>query len=193
MLSRFIMNLYERDRQGRAQGLVRVRAESALSGAIVPWAEFARVHDFAFDEEGTPAIRGLIGIFSFQLEAVMDHEGLPFMQSRLTGAVSLPFVIEPRVFRHRLPTAPWKAKRYRSSDAAFDAAYTARGAETELQTLLTEPCRMALLALHFRTPCLECRGGAVVLELEGIELDPTGLANVVAVFRAIADCANRGR
>jgi hypothetical protein len=182
MLSRFIMNLYERDRKGRAQGLTRIRTESALTGARGPWGALAAAHDLAFDDEGLPALRGLLGGFPFQLEGLVDREGFPFMLARLSALPLGALLVEPRSFRHRF-WLPGSRASVQTQDPAFDAAYGVRGHPSATELLLRPAGRAALLGLHYRSPRLEWRGSEITLELSGIELDFDRLIDVVELLR----------
>lgn len=181
-INRMLMNLFERDRARRADGNRFMRANSTIAGTKTAWAEVAQAHDYAFDEEPEPQIRGMLGDAPFELFAAFDRDGAPFT-SLLVHAdapsdleVAIPNWVDRSVRRGGVRS---------TGDADFDRAFVVRGDETAIKTRLTDRARATLLALHYRSPWLAWRGNLLRAELDGVELDVDLLSRFIDVGKTI--------
>lgn len=196
-LNRFIMNLYERDRANRSEGVRRVRRDSVFDGARTVWEAFARAHDLAFDDGDLPTIRGLyhpsttsdgdagyragaIAPVTLTIEADVDTDGVPYMRFSLDAPRTGSLVIKPLEFHHRFV---WG--RFRTGDAALDASTFVFGDAAGCARLGAHE-REFLLSIHYRRPWIKLKGAKLVAELDGIELDPEVLAHVLDTLARLA-------
>jgi hypothetical protein len=187
MLSRFMMNLYERERAGRSKGATSVRTDSAIAGARLAWREAADDLGFLLDDEGLPCLRGLWDGAPADLAVLVDHDEMPFMRASLAheredGA---PFHIEPRQLLHRL------RRCHKTGNDEFDRAYAVTGDADSSARALTADVQEALLRLHYRTPTVVAKPGRVVLEASGVELDPARIRELMSLLGTLAQRPTR--
>jgi len=179
-ISRYIMNLYEKDRRRRAAGEQQVRQASTFAGATATWKELAERRELAFDEDPLPQMRGLFGGQAFELATSMDQAGIPFMIASVTTTRPSSLQVVPSEWYHRL------MGRKATGDADFDAAYSIFGKGAPL---VGPSERETLSLLHYRSPRLMWKGNTLRADLDGVELDPDLLERFLDLLRGWATSA----